>query len=428
MTLETSVTPSAPTAKGPRARKPWYSLRNVNLRRTAAVALPIALIMVSVFGAFYAFFMLQARSSPLPRPTPPPPKNVAVEVVTPTPEIPDTLLLPAVVEADTVIEVAAEVPGRIVEIPCVEGSRCRAGDPLVKLDTELLQADYDRAKAEADFIASDYQRFVKLQEGGAGTEKQVDELLSRLKVSKAAVDQARARLERAHITAPSAGILDKVPVDTGEYIDTGTVVARIVNIDTVEVVVNVPEPDVHFLAKGDPAQIEFRNTAGTMTRRGTIGYISELADPRTRTTRVEISVDNADGALRSGQIVRATLTRRVLKDVIMVPLFSIIPLEEGYRVYVVEEGLPPAQRPMQPGLSNRSKPTTLARMRTITTSRLIRKGPLGIDRVQVLSGLEPGDRLIVQGHRFVGDGQPVKIVDRGLEAVAGLNIKARPDR
>ena len=141
------------------------------------------------------------------------------------------------------------------------------------------------------------------------------------------------------------------------------------------------------------------------TREGAISYISELSDERTRVTRVEVSVDNRDRALRSGQVVRAHLTRRIIKDAIMVPLLSIIPLEQGYRVYVVKENA--------------------AFARHVTTSRLIKKDAEGIDRVRVLSGLEPGDQLIVQGHRLVGDGQKVQVQKGDVTDVAGIQTQGK---
>ena len=100
---------------------------------------------------------------------------------------------------------------------------------------------------------------------------------------------------------------------------------------------------------------------------------------------MEILVDNARRALHSGQIVRVRLRRRVVRNVIMVPLAAVIPLEDGRAVYVVENGT--AQR---------------------------RDVELGFWRgrsVQVLSGLKAGEKLIIRGHQYVASGQAVKVVE-----------------
>jgi membrane fusion protein, multidrug efflux system len=380
-----------------------------------AIMLPLVLIAIAILAVFLASSQLKAKLNTKLQlaSTPPPPRNVSIEEVAFVKELPDTIILPATVEAQSVVEVAAEVSGRVTKTPCIQGSRCKVGDLLVALDSDLLKASYERAKAQADFDVSDHGRMVKLEKGGAATEKQVDEMESRMKISAAAMKLAKTRLDRAQITSPISGILDNVPVNIGEYLQPGMVVARIVNMDTVKVVVRIPEPDIHFFKKGDVVLVQFRNTVGTAKRQGKIKYISELADTRTRTTRVEIAIDNKDRALRSGQIVRATLTRQVLKDVIMVPLLAIIPLEKGYRVYVMEKS------------GDGSGGQTVARMRNITTSRLMRKGPQGIDRIQVLSGLKPGDKLIVQGHRLVGNDQAVSVRDGGVGAISGNQTKGK---
>ena len=75
----------------------------------------------------------------------------------------------------------------------------------------------------------------------------------------------------------------------------------------------------------------------------------------------------------------------------MVPLQAIIPLEVGYRIYLVEGDV--------------------ARQRNVIIGRLIKKDAEGIDRILVTQGLNAGDRLIVSGHRYVGDGQSVKIIE-----------------
>jgi membrane fusion protein (multidrug efflux system) len=126
---------------------------------------------------------------------------------------------------------------------------------------------------------------------------------------------------------------------------------------------------------------------------GTISFISELADPQTRSTRMEVLLENKERLLRSGQIVRARLTRRILKDAILIPLLAVIPMEDGMAVYVVTspEGVPK---------------TTQAERRQVELRTI--KG----DRVQVTAGLQPGDKLIIAGHRFVAPGQKVNIVSQ----------------
>jgi len=310
--------------------------------------------------------------------------NVEVQVVAPLPALPDTIVLPAAVEPNRVVRVSAEVDGRIERIDCQEGTFCRAGDPLIIIDAELLRAEYDRAAAQAALDASRCDRIQNLFGQGAATDDERDAARASMIISQAAAEAAKVRLDRATIVAPIGGILNRVPVEKGEYLKVGDQVAEIVDVETVKVVVRVPELDIQFFSPGDTVEVLSTVTGREQTFAGTIAYISELADELTRTTRMEITVDNSRHLLRSGQIVRAKLTRRVLKDVIMVPLSAVIPLENGKAVYVVEAGK--AQR------------------------RDVEIGLIRGRRVQILSGLQAGDRLILKGHRFVGPGQPVHVV------------------
>ena len=346
-----------------------------------AVPVLIVLMAAGVVGAIYVFVPAKPDKAP-PRNVPP--VNVEVEVIRAKPEMADTFELPAVVEPNRVVKVSAEVEGRVEQIRCTEGQVCQARDTLVLLNTDLLQAELDRAQAQAKYDQSEYDRIVELHKRGAATDREMDDTRAKANMSKATVQTAQAKLDRAKISLPIDGILNRLPIELGEYVQVGTCVAEIVDIETVKVVVQVPERDIQFLTTGSKTQV-VANVKGRRTEiTGAITYISELADPLTRSTRIEISVDNRERLLRSGQIVHARLTRRVLKDVIMVPLAAVIPLENAKAVYLVE-GQQAQRREVQLALI---------------------KGRW----VQVRHGLKPGDRLIVAGYRYVSPGQQVRVI------------------
>jgi membrane fusion protein (multidrug efflux system) len=335
------------------------------------------------------------------RETPPaetPSVNIETEVVAAQPELADEFSLPAVVEANRVVDVSAEVSGRIERIHGREGAAYRAGDRLIDLNTDLLKAEYESAAANARHAAIRYRRISNLHKEGSVTDRDLDQAEADLAVANAAADAARARLDRAVIVAPINGVLNRVPVEEGEYVGEGAPVAQMVEIDTVKVVIQVPEREVqYFKTESDARAASITDPPPTarvmatirgreISLEGTITYIAQLADPQTRSTRMEITLDNRERLLRSGQIVRAWLTRRVLRDVIMVPLAAVIPQEEGQAVYIVNDGK--AER------------------------RDVRLGLIKGRAVRILSGLKPGDSLVVAGHRFVAPGQPVKVIGR----------------
>ena len=356
------------------------------MRTKTFATIVIILLAVLLTAAVYKLPRRQEQVEAKPVP----PVVVAVQAVAALPELVDEFDLPAVVEPNRVVKVAAEVAASVEKTCCEEGTPCKAGDMLVELNTDLLRADYDRAAAETKFDSLKFGRISNLCKQGAATERERDQAEADLAVSTASTAAVEARLERARITAPIGGIVNKLPVEKGEYVQPGMPVAEIVDTAVVKVVLHVPERDIQYLRTGAAGRVLAMTEGEGKMVEGTVTYISETADGLTRATRVELTVDNRGRALRSGQIVRVKLARRTLNDAIMIPLASVIPLEEGKAVYVVENGK--AQR------------------RDIT---------LGIIKgrdVQVLGGLKPGDSLIVAGHRFVGPGQDVVVKVEQQEA------------
>lgn len=320
-----------------------------------------------------------------------PPVNVKTMTVVARDRLADTFDLPAVIEPNVIVEVSAEVAGRIEKIPKTEGSTVQAGDLLIRLNTDLLQPQFEIAKAQVERDQIEFDRMSNLFKEKAATQRDLDNVTTQLAISKARLEDIRARLERTSIVAPTAGVLNDLRVDEGEYVQAGTPVAEVVDTDTVKAVVQVPERDIPFFTVGREAEV-FAETPGEEEEEekpfvGTITFISKLADQQTRSTRMEITLANEQGLLQSGQIVRVRLTRRILEDAILIPLLAVIPMENSQAVYVVNSSQ--AQR------------------------REVKLGLIKGDRIQIKRGLEPGDRLIVAGHRFVAPGQKVNVVAEG---------------
>jgi len=348
----------------------------------------IAGVMVLLVGAFVVVVAVIPKPEKVEPPPDIPAVNVSVLHIEPIRNFKDAFTIPGSIEPNSVVRVSAEVPGRIEQITGLEGRAVKAGDKLAELNTDLLKASLDQARASMDFDARELLRVKDLLARGGATSMEHDQARAKADASKAMFDAARAQLDRAVIHAPTSGVLNKVPVEKGEYVTPGAVVAEIVETDPVLVVVEVPERDMRFIHVGQRETI-FADALGGKEFTGRIHYISAVADPASRTTRVEMVVPNGDGELKSGQIVTVHMERQTIHDAIMVPLGAAISLEIGYRVYVVEKGL------AQP--------------------RDVKIGVLKGRDVQVVSGLSAGDDVIVRGHYYVGPGQAVKVVGQGDE-------------
>jgi membrane fusion protein (multidrug efflux system) len=342
-----------------------------------------AVIILGVLAALVAIAKMPGRKREVP-PSEPPPVNVTVMTVTAEPELPETFDIPGVIEPNRIVDISAEVAGRIERIPLEEGSSIRAGDLLIQLDTDLLQPQFDIAEAQFKRDQIEFDRMNELVKQEATATRDLDDAVNKLAISRASLEEIRARLERTRILAPIDGVLNDLLVEMGEYVQPGGSVATVVDIALVKAAVEVPERDIGFFAVGQKAAV-FADVKGEeRTFEGTITFISELADSRTRSTRIELTLDNRERILRSGQIVRVGLTRRVLRDAIMIPLLAVIPMEDGKTVYVVKSSQ--AER------------------------RQVELDIIRGDRVQVTRGLEAGEQLVIAGHRFIAPGQKVNVV------------------
>ncbi|MCJ7544793.1 MAG: efflux RND transporter periplasmic adaptor subunit [Phycisphaerae bacterium] len=369
---------SLPETQRP-TRRPWRD--RLHLQGPALVLVPVAAV---VAGLVITTIVVVTRPKKVPAVDVPP---VPVEVLTITPleTLADTFDSPAVVEPQRVVNVSAEVAARVERIDVKEGQVVEAGQAMVALNTDLLSAAYRRAAAAAEYDARDLERMVGLRRTEAVSASELDQARAKAEASQATLSEAKAELERAVIVAPLDGVVNRIPVEVGEYVQKGTEVAEIVAIDTVKVVVDVPSRDVAYLKVGSPQRI-LLNPEGTVVT-GQITYVGALADEGTRTTPVEITADNRERTFHSGQIVLVRLKRQDLANVILIPLKDVIPLENGYEVYVVEEG--------------KAQP------------RIVTLGFYTGTSVRVTSGLKAGDRLIVGGgQRYVAPGQAVSIQEK----------------
>jgi membrane fusion protein (multidrug efflux system) len=374
---ESIETPAA-QAPPPLASRQWLMQKAISLGIVAAAA-----------GAVYVLAVSLPQRQETKPPGGAPAVNVTVHKVRTLASLDDTFVLPGVIAPNKVVKVSAEIAGQIKRRPAEEGQLVKAGDLLMELDTDLLQTELAQATAQAQFDKTEFERVAILKEKDFARQGEYDQAKTKAQVSEALLQAVAERIKRATIAAPVGGVLNKLPVEAGEYVTPGTQVAEIVDTTTVKVATDVPEHDISFIKLSSSHRVYANLNSATRELEGKITYIDQLSDPNTRTVRVELTLDNSGGELHSGQIARVELSRGELTDVMLVPLRAVVPLETGKEVYVVQDGK--------------------AHRRAVTI------GTFRGDQVQIdtaRSELKAGDDLILTP-ALVGDGQDVIV--RGAE-------------
>lgn len=346
-------------------------------------------------------------------PTPPPPPPPEVDVITVTDQaVPYIVQLPGRVQAVRTAEVRARVDGIVQRRLYEEGSDVRAGQPLFSIDPRALrsslnavQATLARAQANAANAQQDVSRYQGLLEGQAISKQEYDAAVARLRSAQADVAQARAQVESARlslsyttVTAPIAGRAGRAQVTEGALVSAsgGTLLTTIEQVGSVYINFSQSSSDLlavrRELSSGQltlpsldrvpvSLQLEDGTTYGIT---GHIDFLDLAINEETGTAALRAEFANPGRVLLPGQFVRARIEAGTKAHGIMVPQRAVKVSAEGGTVMVVGE-------------------------RDLAEIRQVRLGALSGTNWIVMSGLKPGERVIVNGLQKVQPGKAVRV-------------------
>src|SRR5690606_35615647 len=275
-----------------------------------------------------------------------------------------------------------EISGRIAEINFTEGGNVTKGQVLVKLDDSVPKARLQQARANLQLAGSQHRRSVQLTKQGFVSAQARDEAASNLAVQQAAVALAEAELEKTAIEAPFDGLVGLRTVSVGDYVGPGTDLVPIEAIDPLNVDFRIPEQFLSTVSVGSRLLVSFDALSG-VEREGTVGAISPLVDVGGRSLLLRAHIPNPDNLLRPGLFARVKLELAETQGLV-VPETALSPSGDAQYVYRVENGV--VQRVMVQ-IGQRSGP-----------------------QVEIVSGLNEGDQVIVSGLQKVRDGMEVEIL------------------
>lgn len=207
-------------------------------------------------------------------------------------------------EANRLVDIKSETDGRVVELAVNDGTSVKAGDVIARLAPGDRPARLAEAKALLAQRRIEHEADQKLSKKGFRADTQVAATQALLEAAEAAVKIAEIELDYTTIRAPFDGVVDTRLVELGDFIDRGSAVARLVELDPMVIVTQVNERDVLRLSVGTPGQARLMN--GT-TIEGRIGHISAVADEATRTFRVELEVPNPERSIAAGMTAEISL-------------------------------------------------------------------------------------------------------------------------
>ncbi len=294
----------------------------------------------------------------------------------------DIIFLPGTTEAWQDVKVAADTAGRIEWTGPREGDRVNINDLLIKIDVSALKASLDHARAQYQLADDLYQRRKRLFERKIIAQEELDQSKTQRTLAATDLQQIQVRYNHGFPRSPINGIINHLYVDAGEFIDTGKPIADIINIERIKINVRVPELDVRFVLQGQKTPVRI-DAFPDRALSGTVDFVAFKADPATKTFLVRSVIENPFGDIRPGMIARVSFVRRIVPDALLAPLFALVDKGGERLVFIEKDG--------------------------VAQSRTVGIGVIEGDRVQITSGLNPGDHLIVRGQTEVEDGMKVRV-------------------
>ena len=200
-------------------------------------------------------------------------------------------------EASRTVDLRAEIAGRIVEIAAAEGARLARGAVVARLATDDRGARLAEAQALLKQRQVEFEAARRLSKKGFRSSTKLAQARAYLDAAKALLETTRIALSRTVIRAPFDAVLEHRELERGAYAKAGDTVARLVDLDPVLVVGHVSERQIGGVRKGMKGRAIL---VGGEVVEGRVRYIAAVADPATRTFRVELEIANPDGAVRIG--------------------------------------------------------------------------------------------------------------------------------
>ncbi|PKL81446.1 MAG: efflux RND transporter periplasmic adaptor subunit [Ignavibacteriae bacterium HGW-Ignavibacteriae-3] len=283
------------------------------------------------------------------------------------------------------VDLKAEITGKLVEFYLEEGRTVTKGQLLARVNDSEVRARLEKLKSDLKLAEDDVARKQRLKEINALSQQDLDVAINKVEGTKADIMLAQAQIEKAEIRAPFAGRIGLRNVSPGSFIGTNTVLATLIQDNPLRLEFSVPERYAFGIAKGK--EVTFTLGHYPTIHKATVYATESVIDAQTRALRVRAECPNPKGELIPGSFARVAFKIDGNLETILIPPHALVPVLGGQNVVVVRSSKA-VYSPVEIGA------------RTATA-------------VEVVSGIQPGDTVLLSGLLQVREGMTVSttIVD-----------------
>jgi len=305
-----------------------------------------------------------------------PPVMVEV-IIAGSKEVSSNLEVNGTVLSNEMVELRPEISGRLTYLNIPDGATVTQGTILAKVNDADLQAQMEQQKTQLDLATKTEKRLRDLLKVNGVNQADYDVALSQLNAIQANIKVLNAEIDKTVIRAPFSGELGLREVSPGAYVTPQTLIGTLQQTNKVKIDFTVPETFAGIIKKGNKVRIQTNDAADSNV--GTITAIEPQINSVTRNIKVRAILDN--GILSPGSFVKVLLGQN--RQSIMVPSNAIIPDALSNQVVVVRKN------------------------KAVFTN--VETGLRNEDLVELTSGINVGDSIIVSGMLFVRPNAPIKI-------------------
>jgi membrane fusion protein (multidrug efflux system) len=289
------------------------------------------------------------------------------------------------IQANEMIEIKSETDGVVQEILFEEGQKVEKGHLLVRLDETKLAATLAQTEANFKLSEANFNRAKQLSADKLISDQEFEQSAAAFQANQANLDFYRRQLRDARIYAPFEGVISSRQVSPGQIITKNTIITWLIDLDPVKVEFHMPEK---FLGQVREKQLIDMTVAAYPDKqfKGEVFFVSPFVDPTNRVALVKAHIPNPDFALKPGMYANLNLTLGVRENSTVIPEAAITQILTNSQAMVIAvDGNGTAQM------------------------RKIKVGVRLVGAVEVLEGLKPGEKVIVEGLQKVVPGAPVRI-------------------
>ena len=282
-----------------------------------------------------------------------------------------------------------EYSGVLTQVYVKSGQKVNKGQILARIDDGGLSNQLAQMETQATLAKTTFERQKNLWDKKIGSEIQFLQAKTNYEAQMKAVAQMKAQLGKTIVKAPFSGVIDEVITEKGQVVGPGQQLMRIVNLSDMYVSANVPESFIGKIKNGAIVDVEVKSTGKIY--KGKVRQIGNYINPNNRNFSIEVAVPNSDNLLRPNQVAVLKIEDYKKPNAILVPESIVTENAVGEKIiYTVD--------------TSGKEPKAI--------KKTIVVGLTSGANIEVKSGLNKGEQIIIEGARSVQNGDVVEIIKK----------------